>query len=105
MTVELISEGAFGHTNELGVEMQAQDVYRLSGVSIVDDAAGGKKMQDIGSGDWIDFKVNVPEAGIYTVDFRLGVPSDAGRLFELRAEDGTNLRTINVPNIGQTGLP
>lgn len=97
LTVELISEGAFGHTNELGVEMQAQDVYRLSGVSIVDDAAGGKKMQDIGSGDWIDFKVNVPEAGIYTVDFRLGVPSDAGRLFELRAEDGTNLRTINVP--------
>ncbi|NLM74519.1 MAG: carbohydrate-binding protein, partial [Clostridiaceae bacterium] len=62
-----------------------------------DDPAGGKRMENIGSGDWVEFKINVPADGLYTVDIRLGVPSDSGRLFELRAEDGKVLRTINVP--------
>ena len=38
------------------------DYYQFSGVNFTD----GWKFTDIGAGDWVDFKIDVPEAGQYT---------------------------------------
>lgn len=70
------------------------DVYsQFSGVKFTD----GWKFTDIGAGDWVDFKINVPQAGKYTFTLNASVPSGGGSSFQLK-KGNTSLATFNIPS-------
>ncbi|KGE17856.1 glycoside hydrolase family 3 N-terminal domain-containing protein [Paenibacillus wynnii] len=67
--------------------------YQYSGVNFTD----GWKFTDIGTGDWVDFKINVPVAGKYTFTFNAAVPSSGGSTFLMKSAT-TTLATFNIPS-------
>jgi pimeloyl-ACP methyl ester carboxylesterase len=63
------------------------------------DGGGGQDVGYINSGSWMDYAVNVPSSGTYTVSFR--VASVVGNAsLSLKKSDGTVLSTVNLPNTG-----
>lgn len=54
-------------------------------------------MGNIEAGDWLEYKVNVASAGIYTVDFRLATKYSDKEL-QLQDSRGTVLAAVYVPN-------
>jgi hypothetical protein len=63
------------------------------------DAGGGLNVGWIHNQDWMEYKVNAPAAGSYTVKFRVASPN-AGSQLQLRKEDGGVLATVALPNTG-----
>jgi endo-1,4-beta-D-glucanase Y len=78
---------AEAYTNSLGVEKESTT-----------DGNGGLDVKSIDQGDWMDYRVNVPVQGNYTVYFRVA-SATSGRQFQLRS-NGTVLTTVAVPNTG-----
>lgn len=81
--------------------IQGEDFFAMNGINTetTGDAGGGLNVSYIDNGDWIDYNVNVSTAGTYTTNFRVAAPS-AGAQFILKAQDGSTLTTINVPQTG-----
>ena len=73
----------------------------MSGVQTqsTQDAGGGLNVTGIDDNDWMDFSVNVPYSGTYTVNFRIAT-TKGGNKFQLRRADGTVLATVSAPNTG-----
>jgi hypothetical protein len=63
------------------------------------DIGGGLNVGWIETGDWLNYIVNVEEAGTYKVVFRLAGWTATGKV-ALRTAAGTNLTTAIVPNGG-----
>jgi endoglucanase len=81
--------------------VEAENYSSQSGIQTenTSDAGGGKNVGWQENGDWMDYAVNVANAGTYTVDFRVATPN-TGTQFQVRKQDGTVLYTVNVPNTG-----
>jgi len=81
--------------------VEAEDYAQMFGIQTEStaDAGGGLNVGWIDQNDWMDYHINIANAGNYTVSFRLASPNNDGR-FQLRASDGTVLASINVPNTG-----
>ncbi len=81
-------------------KIQAEDWTSMSGVQTqpTSDEGGGLNVGWITQGDWMDYTINVPTSGTYTVDFRLASPN-SGRQLQLR-EGSTTLATVDIPNTG-----
>ncbi len=62
------------------------------------DAGGGLNVGWLDVGDWIDFKINVPTAGIYTVTYRVASASSTGQIQFLGS--GGTLATTTIPMTG-----
>ena len=81
---------------------QAEYFTRSSGVRVVDQAAAenGKRVGDIGNGDWISFTPMSVE-GTTSIAYRVSSPYGGGTI-ELRADSpgGRLLATTTVPNTG-----
>ncbi|WP_321575633.1 beta-1,3-glucanase family protein [Paenibacillus guangzhouensis] len=63
------------------------------------DTGGGLNVGWINTGSWMDYSVNVQNAGNYTVGFRIASPNATGQL-QLKNASGQVLTTANIPNTG-----
>ena len=63
------------------------------------DAGGGLNIGWVDDGDWMDYSVNVAQAGVYTVNFRVASLQGGGKI-QLRKADGTVLTEVTTPNTG-----
>jgi endoglucanase len=63
------------------------------------DAGGGQDVSYIDPFDWMDYSIDVPQAGRYNFNFRVSSLNNYSQ-FQLRAQDGMLLKTIYVPYTG-----
>jgi lysophospholipase L1-like esterase len=87
-------------SNTVNIHIEAERWSAMSGVSTENTAdAGGT--QDVGwidQNDWLDYTINVPAAGNYTISFRLASPYN-GAQFQVK-NGNTVLSTVSVPATG-----
>jgi hypothetical protein len=62
------------------------------------DAGGGVDVGYVDPNDWLDYPVNIPTTGVYTVSFRLACALGTGA-FQLKS-GATVLASVTVPNTG-----
>jgi hypothetical protein len=67
--------------------------------SATNDVGGGLQVGALDNGDVLNYTVDVPYSGTYTVNFRVGATKGGSKLL-LQNQAGTLLATINVPNTG-----
>jgi Carbohydrate binding module (family 6) len=60
---------------------------------------GGQDVGYIDNGDWMDYNVNVPQAGTYSVYFRVASPTYNAQ-FVIKDTTGNVLSTVYVPQTG-----
>jgi len=77
-------------------KVEAENWTRMLGVGTETCGEGTLNVGWIDAGDFIDYKVNVPVAGSYTINFRVAT-QNAGANFNLLL-DGVSTGTVNVPN-------
>ncbi|MFB9275628.1 chitobiase/beta-hexosaminidase C-terminal domain-containing protein [Cohnella cellulosilytica] len=78
--------------------IEAENYSAMNGIQTETCSEGGLNVAYIDAGDWMDYAINVPAAGAYTIDLRVSSPYDATKL-ELRSGAGT-LAAVTVPNTG-----
>ncbi|TYP79785.1 glycoside hydrolase family 3 N-terminal domain-containing protein [Paenibacillus methanolicus] len=76
--------------------VNANQYYQLSGTSIADAGTANARLNGFATGDWADFKINVPAAGKYAVTAQVASPNGGG--FMLQSDGGT-LGTYVIPNL------
>ena len=83
------------------LKIEAENYSNMSGIHTekTSDVDGGLNVGWQENNDWMDYSVNVPSAGIYTVNFRVAT-TNTGVQFQLRNATGTALTTVTVPNTG-----
>jgi len=73
--------------------------FRATGVDIETASEGGYDVGWIAAGEWLNYTVNVPAAGTYTVQLRVASP--AGASFHLGFNTASNVwTTVTVPATG-----
>ncbi|WP_240163942.1 carbohydrate-binding protein [Spirosoma taeanense] len=82
--------------------IEAENYIAMQGISTEAsaDEGGGQNVNQIDTGDWMDYTVNVPHSGVYTFWFRVANGYGDGSAFELRLADGTVVSTVSVPRTG-----
>ncbi|MFB9329194.1 glycoside hydrolase family 3 N-terminal domain-containing protein [Paenibacillus aurantiacus] len=99
LSASVMLEGT-GHTTEptnIGAgPLNADQYYQLSGTSIGDAGTSNARLNGFATGDWADFKINVPAAGKYAVTVQVASPNGGG--FMLQSDGGT-LGTYVIPNL------
>jgi predicted esterase len=63
------------------------------------DGGGGLDVGYINYHDWMNYDINVPTAGTFTVNLRVA-SAVTGAQFQITKSDGAVLATVNVPNTG-----
>jgi hypothetical protein len=81
------------------IEAESWTAMKGVGTENTSDAGGGVNVGWIDNTDWMDYSVNLSQAGTYTVNFRVATPATSAQLKLLNAA-GTTLATVNVPNTG-----
>ncbi|WP_080056163.1 carbohydrate-binding protein [Spirosoma aerolatum] len=81
------------------IEAESYDVATDVRPETTSDDGGGQNLGYIDDGDWMDYNVNVPTAGVYTFQFRVANSYGNGIIF-IRSEDGTTLGSVDVPRTG-----
>jgi hypothetical protein len=81
--------------------IQAEDYTNMLGIQkeTTTDAGGGQDVGYTDPGDWMDYLVTIPEAGAYTVNFRVASQVATGKI-ELRNQAGVALATLAQGNTG-----
>ncbi|WP_163215708.1 glycosyl hydrolase [Clostridium thermarum] len=79
-------------------KIEAENYNAMSGVQTESCVEGGLNVGWIDTGDWMDYNINVPTAGTYTVSYRVASTSAAGSI-QLR-NGAAVLATTVVPNTG-----
>jgi endoglucanase len=59
------------------------------------DVGGGLNVGGANTGSWMDYNVNVPSAGTYSLNVRIATPNSGAQL-QLKAVDGTVLGTAGI---------
>ncbi|HEV7620138.1 MAG TPA: carbohydrate-binding protein, partial [Flavisolibacter sp.] len=82
-------------------KIEAENWLTMSGAQteITSDVGGGLDVSYMDPADWMDYAVNAPTAGSYTVQFRIGTPAYNAQL-ELRQANGTVLANVKMPYTG-----
>jgi hypothetical protein len=82
-------------------KIEAESYSNMNGIQTENtaDAGGGLNVGWQENNDWMDYSVNVPAAGTYTVNFRVATVNN-GVQFQLRKSNGAALATVTVPNTG-----
>jgi hypothetical protein len=81
-------------------QIEAESYSAMNGIQFetTADTGGGQDVGWIDAGDWMDYNVNVPTAGTYTLQYRVASPSTTG---QIQLQSGaTVLDTTSVPNTG-----
>ncbi|WP_344924118.1 carbohydrate-binding protein [Aquimarina addita] len=95
----IISE-AINTTSPSSIRIEAEDYAAMSGIQTetTTDTGGGLNVGYIDNGDWMDYTVDIPVSGTYTVDFRVAsVPGSAAVQFIV---DTAVLGTANIAPTG-----
>ena len=79
-------------------KIEAENYSAMSGIQTETCSEGGSNVGWIDTGDWMDYNINVPSAGSYTVSYRVAATSATGSI-QLR-NGSTTLATTAVPNTG-----
>lgn len=89
------------NTKELPGVIEAENYNATYGVQseATSDINGGLDVGWINTGDWMDYRVNVPSTGTYSVRLRVASPSGASNAIQL-IKDTTTLATYTVPSTG-----
>jgi hypothetical protein len=79
---------------------QAEDFSDMFEIQseVCTDAGGGQNIGYIQNGDWAEYSINLPAAGMYSVDFRVATDY-AGGTIQLRV-DGAEVGSASVSNTG-----
>jgi hypothetical protein len=88
IAVNSIKIEAESYSNMFGIQTEAST-----------DAGGGLNVGWTDIGDWMDYQVTIPAAGLYTVDFRVASLATTGKI-ELRNQAGTALATLTQGSTG-----
>lgn len=88
------SEAAPGEPGRI----EAEDFTDMSGIELEESSGGGFHIAYVDGGDWMDYSVNVENAGTYLVEFSVSSPYDGTQLQLQKA--GQVLATLTVPNTG-----
>ncbi|WP_282577787.1 carbohydrate-binding protein [Paenibacillus mellifer] len=81
-------------------KIEAENFSTMNGIQTepTSDTGGGLNVGWIHVGDWLDFNVNILNAGTYTVEYRVASNTGTGAI-QLQSS-GTTLATTTVPNTG-----
>jgi beta-glucanase (GH16 family) len=81
-------------------KIEAEHFSAMNGIQLesTTDAGGGQNVGWIDAGDWMDYNVNVPTAGNYTVRYRIASQAATGQI--QLTSGSTVLATTAVPNTG-----
>ena len=63
------------------------------------DSDGNLNVGHIDDGDWMDYNIKLPTAGVYTANFRIANSYGAG-IIDIKNGNGALLGTVNVPQTG-----
>ncbi|MFZ6011131.1 MAG: cellulase family glycosylhydrolase [Bacteroidota bacterium] len=82
--------------------IQAENYCVMLGIETetTTDTGGGANVGYIDGGDWLGYRVHVPVAGTYTVQYRVASQSGGGSIRLESLGGGTSYGTIAVPNTG-----
>ena len=82
------------------IEAENYDAMQGVGLETTTDTDGGQNVNQIDTGDWMDYSVNVPYTGVYSFRFRVANGYGDGSTVELRLADGTVVSTVSIPRTG-----
>ncbi len=77
-------------------KIEAESYTAMNGIQTETCSEGGMDVAYVDAGDWMDYSVNVQNAGTYTAEFRVSSPY-AGTQLQLQ-KGGTVLATVTVPS-------
>lgn len=77
--------------------IEAEDYNFMQGISTINLATGGKTVNSLESGDWVEFLVKVPTAGLYTLSLRVA-GTTAGAM-EIQ-QNNVALTSLDLPATG-----
>jgi len=84
--------------NSIPGKIEAENYNTMSGVQTEACSEGTLNVGYIDTADWMDYNINVPTAGTYTVQYRVASPNTTGQI-QLKSGN-TVLATTNIPNTG-----
>jgi uncharacterized delta-60 repeat protein len=89
------------HVN-IPARIQAEDFVAMNGILTepTADAGGGLNVGWQDDGDWMDYNINVPSNGVYTLNLRVATMFSGFPQFVVKRDGGTVVATVNVPNTG-----
>jgi hypothetical protein len=79
--------------------IEAENWSAMSGVLTENCSEGTLDVGWIDQNDWMDYSVNVPTAGSYTINLRIATPYTGAQL-QIKNGGGSVLATVNVPTTG-----
>lgn len=81
------------------IHIEAENYSAMSGVVKENtlDAGGGQNVGYININDWMDYSVNIPSTGTYTMSFRTATPY-SNQTFQVRRSDGTIITSVTAIN-------
>jgi len=90
----------YGDHTPVPAKIEAEDYSDMKGVQteFTADAGGGLNVGYIEKGDWVDYQIFVPEAGLYDIDIRVSSPNSSRQLQILVGSE--ILATVDVPKTG-----
>src|SRR5207245_5181925 len=79
------------------LHIEAENWSAMSGVykETTSDVGGGYNVGSQDLNDWVEYAVNIPTTGTYTLRFRIATMV-AGAQFQLRRSNGTVITTMSV---------
>lgn len=81
-------------------KIEAEDYLLFKGIKTQDtsDEGKGKNVGWIDNGDWMEYVIDVPEDGNYTIKYRISAPAKGGEIEFLVNDESIN--TVTVPLTG-----
>ncbi|QKX17863.1 carbohydrate-binding protein [Microbulbifer sp. YPW1] len=81
-------------------QIEAESFCAMSGIQLEDtsDNGGGQNVGWTDSGDWLEYRVDVPETGNYTLTYRIASTASTGQL--QLVSGGAQLASTSLPNTG-----
>ena len=80
------------------VRIEAENYSAMSGIQTESCSEGTLDVGWIDTGDWMDYNVNIPAVGVYTLDLRVASTGTTGSLDFISGT--TTLASIAIPNTG-----